>query len=53
MYVENIKVPVINYSYGVGGRDVTEEQINKVYNELIELKDMENPYRFLGLKTKK
>lgn len=52
MYIENIKVPVINYSYGVGGRDVTEEQINKVYNELIELKDMENPYRFLGLKTK-
>lgn len=50
MYVNNINVPTINYSYGVGGRDVTIEQISSVYKDLQELKDMKNPYRFLGLK---
>ncbi len=50
MFVEGIHVPTINYSYGVGGRDVTEEQIELVYKDLQELKDMSNPYRFLGLR---
>ena len=50
MYVNNVHVPTINYSYGVGGRDVTVEQISSVYKDLQELKDMKNPYRFLGLK---
>lgn len=52
MFVENVHVPTINYTYGVGGRDVTVEQIEKVYTDLQELKDMKNPYRFLGLKEK-
>ena len=52
MFVENVHVPTINYTYGVGGRDVTVEQIEKVYTDLQELEDMKNPYRFLGLKEK-
>ena len=50
MFTQNIVVPTINYSYGIGGRDVTEEQIHKVYEDLQNLKDMSNPYRFLGLR---
>ncbi|MBR3324476.1 MAG: pyruvate ferredoxin oxidoreductase [Clostridia bacterium] len=52
MFVEGINVPTINYTYGVGGRDVTVEQIEKVYADLQGLKDMKEPYRFLGLKSK-
>ena len=50
MFTQNIMVPTINYSYGIGGRDVTEDQIHKVYEDLQNLKDMSNPYRFLGLR---
>lgn len=50
MFVENVHVNTINYTYGVGGRDVTEEQIEIVYKDLQDLKDMTEPYRFLGLK---
>ena len=52
MYTSNVTVPTINYSYGIGGRDVTEMQIESVYRDLQTLKNNENPYRFLGLKTK-
>ena len=51
MFVEGINVPTINYTYGVGGRDVTAKQIEKVYADLQSLKDMKEPYRFLGLKS--
>ena len=50
MFVKGINVPTINYSYGVGGRDVTVANITKVYKELQNLKEMSNPYRFLDLK---
>ncbi len=53
MFVKDVHVKTINYTYGVGGRDVTEEQINSVFADLQELKDMKNPYRFLGLKERK
>ncbi len=52
MFVKGIHVNTINYTYGVGGRDVTEKEINQVYKELQDLKDMSNPYRYLGLKEK-
>lgn len=52
MFVENVHVPTINYTYGVGGRDVTVDQIESVYKDLQGLKDMKNPYRFLGLKSR-
>ena len=50
MFVNNINVPTINYSYGVGGRDVTSEQIKSVFEDLQNLDNMNDPYRFLGLK---
>ncbi len=53
MFVNNVNVKTINYTYGVGGRDVTEEHINSVFKDLQELKDMKEPYRFLGLKGRK
>ena len=51
MFVEGVNVPTINYTYGVGGRDVTVKQIERVYADLQSLKDMKEPYRFLGLKS--
>ena len=53
MFAEGVHIPTINYTYGVGGRDVTKEQIESVYNDLQNLKDMSDPYRFLGLKEAK
>ena len=50
MFTHGVNVPTINYSYGVGGRDVTAENIEKVYRDLQELKDMEEPFRFLDVK---
>ena len=55
MYVAKQNVPIVNYVYGIGGRDTTEKEINSVYADLAEIaKDgiVENPYRYLGLKTK-
>ena len=53
MYVSKQNVPVVNYIYGIGGRDTTEKEINSVYTDLVEIvKDgkVENPYRYLGLR---
>ena len=56
MYVAKQNVPVVNYVYGIGGRDTTEKEIKSVYTDLAEIaKDgkVENPYRYLGLRTEK
>ena len=56
MYVAKQNVPIVNYVYGIGGRDTTEKEINSVYTDLAEIaKDgkVENPYRYLGLRIKK
>ena len=53
MYVAKQNVPVVNYVYGIGGRDTTEKEIKSVYTDLAEIaKDgkVENPYRYLGLR---
>ena len=53
MYINKCNVPVINYVYGIGGRDVTTKDISKVYTELQEIMqtgNVENPYRYLGLR---
>ena len=53
MYVNNFHVPMVNYIYGIGGRDTTSEQIESVYNDLINIvntKKIDNPYRYLGLR---
>ena len=52
----NAQVPTVNYIYGIGGRDVTTKDLESVYNDLQEITDtnnIENPYRYLGLRTKK
>lgn len=53
MYVNKKQVPMVNYIYGIGGRDTTTMQIESVYNDLQEIvKNGEtgNPYRYLGLR---
>ena len=53
MFIENIHVPTVNYVYGIGGRDTTATQIEKVYYDLLEIAqtgDIGNPYRYLGLR---
>lgn len=53
MYVNKKQVPSVNYVYGIGGRDTTEDQIEKVYNDLFEIVktgEVKNPYRYLGLR---
>ena len=54
MYVAKQNVPVVNYVYGIGGRDTTEKEINSVYTDLAEITKngkVENPYRYLGLRS--
>ena len=53
MYVSKIHVPTVNYVYGIGGRDTTVKDIEKVYKDLEEVAktgDVGNPYRYLGLR---
>ena len=53
MFVNNVQVPTVNYVYGIGGRDTTVEELEKVYRDLLEIKEsgkIENPYRYLGLR---
>ena len=53
MYVNNKIVPAVNYVYGIGGRDTKADDIEKVYNDLIEITKtgkVENPYRYFGLR---
>jgi pyruvate ferredoxin oxidoreductase alpha subunit len=45
--------PVVNYIYGLGGRDISQDHIRQVYSELGELKGKATPddnIRFLGLR---
>ena len=54
MYVAKQNVPVVNYVYGIGGRDTTEKDIHSVYTDLAEIaKDgkVEDTYRYLGLRS--
>ena len=53
MYVNGKNVPMVNYVYGIGGRDTTEKQIESVFTDLgviVENGKVENPYRYLGLR---
>ena len=53
MYVNNKHVPAINYVYGIGGRDTKADDIESVYNDLLEIvktNKIDNPYRYLGLR---
>ena len=53
MYVNNKKVPMVNYIYGIGGRDTTSTDIESVFDDLIDICNDEQivtPYRYLGLR---
>lgn len=53
MYVNKTFVPAVNYVYGIGGRDTKADDIEGVYNDLIEIAKtgkVENPYRYFGLR---
>ena len=56
MYVENIHVPTVNYVYGIGGRDTKVDDLESVYRDLlkiVETGDIQNPYRYLGVRGDK
>ena len=53
MYVNNSHVPAVNYIYGIGGRDTKADDIESVFNDLLEIAksgEIKNPYRYLGLR---
>ena len=57
MYLNDVKVPAVNYVYGIGGRDTTTKEIQQVYTDLAKIVSestgkikVENPYRYLGLR---
>jgi pyruvate ferredoxin oxidoreductase alpha subunit len=44
---------VLNYIYGLGGRDTSPEQIRKIYGDLqktLQMKRVEEPIRYVGLR---
>ena len=46
---------MVNYIYGIGGRDTKADDIESVYNDLSEIAktgNTGNPYRYLGLRRK-
>jgi len=56
MYANDVKVPMVNYIYGIGGRDTKSDDIEEVYADLKEIAEKgkaENPYRYLGLRRDK
>ena len=52
MYVNKQNVPIVNYIYGIGGRDTTATDIAKVYSDLEDIikNGIDNPYRYMGLR---
>ena len=53
LYVNDIHVPSVNYIYGIGGRDTKSDDIESVFNDLLEISKsgkVNNPYRYLGLR---
>lgn len=53
MYVNKKCIPMVNYVYGIGGRDTTANDIESVYNDLTDIiksGNIDNPYRYLGLR---
>jgi len=44
---------VVNYIYGLGGRDTSPKQIRKIYEDLqriLQTKRVENPINYVGLR---
>ena len=55
MYVAKKQIPMVNYIYGIGGRDTTATEIHGVFEDLsqmVKTGDLGNPYRYFGLRSK-
>lgn len=53
LYTNHIDIPVVNYIYGIGGRDTTSDQLEKVYEDLADIVktgNIGNPYRYFGVR---
>jgi len=53
MFVNQVQVPTVNYVYGIGGRDTKADDIEKVYEDLLEISktgSADNPYRYFGVR---
>ena len=53
MFVNQVSVPTVNYVYGIGGRDTKADDIEKVYEDLLEISktgSADNPYRYFGVR---
>ena len=53
MFVNQANVPTVNYVYGIGGRDTKADDIEKVYEDLLEISktgSADNPYRYFGVR---
>ena len=51
MYTNGINVPTVNYVYGIGGRDTTVEDLEKVYTDLQKIAEsgkIENIFLLTG-----
>lgn len=56
MYQGNKSVPMVNYIYGIGGRDTKADEIEEVYSDLSEIAKAgkaTNPYRYFGVRREK
>ena len=53
MYTNGFSVPMVNYVYGIGGRDTKADEIEGVYKDLqkiVETGKIDNPYRYFGVR---
>ncbi len=53
MFVNKVQIPVVDYVYGIGGRDTTSNDIESVYNDLSEIVKnggTNDFYRYLGVR---
>jgi pyruvate ferredoxin oxidoreductase alpha subunit len=53
MFVNKVNIPTVNYVYGLGGRDTKSDDLEKVFNELVEITktgNVDNPYRYFGVR---
>lgn len=53
MFTNKVDIPVVNYIYGIGGRDVKTTDIESVYNDILKIKEtgvVGEVYRYLGVR---
>ncbi len=51
LYTQRLDIPAMNYIYGLGGRDILEEHVEQILDELAQLAQRKAPideYRFVG-----